>query len=85
MKVNYFFKVVKADVTGFRAWKHSDTGVSEPGNRCDKDDPVDHSSLDVFLHAIGDDDESGDGEPEGGALHAAVEAEDVAGDGATGD
>lgn len=59
--------------------------VAEPGDGGDENDAVDHGALDVFDEAVDDDYEADKGEPEGGAFHAVVEAEDVAGDCAAGE
>ncbi|KAH0454905.1 hypothetical protein IEQ34_016829 [Dendrobium chrysotoxum] len=85
MKVDDFFEIGVGFVAFRGVGEGSDGGAAEPGDGGDEDDTVDYAALDISDEAIGDDEEAGGGEPECGALHTAVEAEEIVGDGGAGD
>ena len=82
MNVDDLLEIIKRRVAGRRVGKYRYDGVTEPRNRRHENDAVYHRAFDVFHQTIRNDGESHHAEPERGALHSVVQAENLIGNGA---
>ncbi|GER40005.1 hypothetical protein STAS_16649 [Striga asiatica] len=85
VRVHYSLEISVRGVPGRSLGERRHGGVPEPGDGGDEDDAVYDGALHFFYQTVGYEDEASDAEPEGGAAHRPVQAEDVIRDTAAGD